>query len=49
MLSYLNAKTLNERKRLVPAVSAVLCLTAEETAAGNEVCPGEWVRRIGWS
>jgi chromosome segregation ATPase len=33
MLSYLNAKTLNERKRLVPAVSAVLCLTAEETAA----------------
>ena len=33
MLSYLNAKTLNQRKRLVPAVSAVLCLTPEEAAA----------------
>uniref|UniRef100_A0A7S4RRY2 GRIP domain-containing protein n=1 Tax=Ditylum brightwellii TaxID=49249 RepID=A0A7S4RRY2_9STRA len=30
MLSYLNAKTLGERKALVPVVSAVLCLTAEE-------------------
>jgi DNA repair exonuclease SbcCD ATPase subunit len=33
MVSYLKAKTLNERKRLLPAVSAVLCLTPEEAAA----------------
>lgn len=31
MLSYLNAKTFSERKALVPAVAAVLCLTPEET------------------
>jgi len=33
MLSYLKAKTYNERKRLIPAVSAVLCLTDEESRA----------------
>jgi len=32
MLSYLNAKTLTERKALVPVLSAVLELTGEETA-----------------
>jgi hypothetical protein len=30
MLSYLNAKTLQEKKALVPVIGAVLCLTAEE-------------------
>lgn len=30
MLSYLNAKSLSERKALVPVISAVLCLTPEE-------------------
>ena len=32
MLSYLNAKTLTEKKALVPVVAAVLCLTPEEQA-----------------
>jgi hypothetical protein len=31
MLSYLNAKTLAEKKALVPVISAVLCLTADES------------------
>jgi hypothetical protein len=30
MLSYLNAKTLAEKKALVPVIGAVLCLTADE-------------------
>jgi hypothetical protein len=30
MLSYLNAKTLAERKALIPVIGAVLCLTADE-------------------
>ena len=30
MLSYLNAKTLAERRKLVPVVATVLCLTPEE-------------------
>lgn len=30
MLSYLNAKTLQEKKALVPVIGAVLCLTTEE-------------------
>lgn len=30
MLSYLNAKSLSERKALVPVIGAVLCLTADE-------------------
>lgn len=33
MMSYLNAKTLAEKKALVPVISAVLCLTPEEQAA----------------
>jgi chromosome segregation ATPase len=33
MLSFLNAKTLTERKALVPVIGAVLCLTADEQAA----------------
>jgi predicted nuclease with TOPRIM domain len=33
MLSYLNAKTLSEKKALVPVIAAVLCLTPEEQAA----------------
>lgn len=33
MLSYLNAKTLNEKKALVPVISAVLELTPDEAAA----------------
>lgn len=32
MLSYLNAKTLAEKKALVPVLAAVLCLTPEEQA-----------------
>ena len=31
MLSYLNAKTLNEKKAIVPVIAAVLELTADET------------------
>ena len=50
MLSYLNAKTLNERKRLVPAVSAVLCLTPEETAAAmKSVLESGSVESVGLS
>lgn len=33
MMSYLNAKTLAEKKALVPVIAAVLCLTPEEQAA----------------
>jgi chromosome segregation ATPase len=32
MLSYLNAKSLTEKKALVPVIAAVLCLTPEEQA-----------------
>ena len=32
MMSFLNAKTLTERKSLVPVIGAVLCLTKEEQA-----------------
>ena len=50
MLSYLNAKTLNERKRLVPAVSAVLCLTPDETAAAmKSVLESGSVESVGLS
>lgn len=33
MLSYLNAKSLAERKALIPVIGAVLCLTADEQKA----------------
>ena len=32
MLSYLKAKTLADRRKLVPVISTVLCLTPEEQA-----------------
>jgi hypothetical protein len=32
MLSYLNAKTVAERRALVPVIGAILCLTHEEQA-----------------
>jgi len=50
MLSYLKAKTYNERKRLVPALSAVLCLTPEESmAAMKSVEESGSVESVGMS
>ena len=50
MLSYLNAKTLNQHKQLVPAIFAVLCLTPEEAAAALKSVEGSGsVESVGLS